>query len=228
LWDVCPNNQNSPHFRQQASNKEYIESDLNKQFRQKSRNAQASKPDTKNPQRSNEGGFKRKRGAPNVPKKDTMEMLTGWNTNKNGNRASPAAKHTIKTLYQLPSADKKRILPELQRALLVENIASKFVSSGNQDAIIQELRKLAGNDNIEKVSSPPKKKSKATSQPHQESQTTSAMMVTSPDRSSTPPAKSHNHADTVTSLSSTLMVFVMYTMFRQPILLAQDSQILPI
>jgi hypothetical protein len=53
-------------------------------------------------------------------------MSTGWNTNKNGNRPSPAVRHTIKTLHQLPSADKKQILPELQRVLVVENIAAIF------------------------------------------------------------------------------------------------------
>jgi hypothetical protein len=55
--------------------------------------------------------------------------------------------------------------------------------------MIQELRKLAGNDNIVKASSPLKKKGKTTSQPHQESQTSSAMMVTSSNRSSSPPVK---------------------------------------
>jgi hypothetical protein len=112
------------HFRQQASNKEYIKSDSNKQFRQKSRNSQASKSDTKNPHRSHKGGFKRKQGAPNDPKEDTTEMLTGWNTNKNGNRASPAVRHTIKTLHQLPYSDKKQILPKLQRSFVVKNIAA--------------------------------------------------------------------------------------------------------
>jgi hypothetical protein len=82
-------------------------------------------------------------------------MLTGWNTNKNGNRASPAVRHTLKKLHQLPSADKKRLLPEPQRVLVVENIAVNFVSSGNQEVIIQELRKLAGNDNIKHELSPP-------------------------------------------------------------------------
>jgi hypothetical protein len=51
-------------------------------------------------------------------------MLTRWNTNKNGNRASPALRHKIKTLHQLPSVDKKQILPELQRSLVVKNIAA--------------------------------------------------------------------------------------------------------
>jgi hypothetical protein len=55
--------------------------------------------------------------------------------------------------------------------------------------MIQELHKLAENDNIVKAFFPPKKKGKTTSQPHQESQTSSAMMVTSSNRSSTAPAK---------------------------------------
>jgi hypothetical protein len=96
-------------------------------------------------------------------------MLTGWNANKNGNRASPAVRHTLKKLHQLPSADKERILPELQRALVVENIAANYVSSGNQKAVIQELRKLAGNDNLGHEAFPTKKKGKTTSQPQKES-----------------------------------------------------------
>jgi hypothetical protein len=58
LWDVCPNNRNSPHFRQQAANKDYVKSDSNKQFSQKPRTDKTSKTSTKNPKRSNEGGFK--------------------------------------------------------------------------------------------------------------------------------------------------------------------------
>jgi hypothetical protein len=95
----------------------------------------------------------------------------------------------LKKLHQLPSADKKRILSELQRALVVENIAANFVSSGNQKAMIQELQKLAGNYNIGHEPFPPKKNGETTSQPQKESQPTSAMMVTSSNQSSTPPAK---------------------------------------
>ena len=160
---MCPNNRNSPHFRQQASNKDNVKADLDKQLSQKPRTDKTSKTSTKNPQRYYEEGFKRKRGVTNVPKDDTTEMLTGWNTNKNGNRASPAVRHTIKTLHQLPSTDKRRILPELQRALVVENIAANFVTSGDKDAMIQELRKLSANDDNEKASPTPKKKSKTSS-----------------------------------------------------------------
>jgi hypothetical protein len=116
-------------------------------------------------------------------------MLTGWNPNKNVNRTSAAVRHKIKMLHQLPSADKKCILPELQRALLVEKIAANFVSSENQDAMIQELHKLTENDNVAKAPSPPKKKSLSTSQPYQESPPTSAMIVTSCNWSSTFPEK---------------------------------------
>jgi hypothetical protein len=110
LWDVCPNNRSIPHYRQQAANKEYVKLDSNKRFRQKSRYVKTSKPDTKHSQRFKEEGSKRKREVTNVPKEDTTTMLTGWNSNKRGNRASPAVRHTIKTLHQLPSAEKKRIL----------------------------------------------------------------------------------------------------------------------
>jgi hypothetical protein len=99
LWEVCPNNRNSPHFRQQAANKEFVKSDTSKQFRQKSRSVPVSKPDTKNPQCSNDGGPKRKQEVTSVPKEDTADMLTGWNPNKKCLRASPAVRHTIKTLH---------------------------------------------------------------------------------------------------------------------------------
>jgi hypothetical protein len=95
-----------------------------------------------------------------VPKDDTTDMLTGWNLNKNGLRASPAARHTIKTLHQLTSADKKRILPELQKALPIKNTAANFASSRNQDAMIQDLRKLTDNDNDEKATLQTQKKGK--------------------------------------------------------------------
>ena len=66
----------------------------------------------------------------------------------------------MKKLEKLPSAERKRLLPELQRALVIENIAANFVSSGNRDDMIQELRKLADTDTVGKEPSPPKKKGK--------------------------------------------------------------------
>ena len=77
----------------------------------------------------------------------------------------------MKKLEKLPSSERKRLLPELQRALVVENIEANFVSSGNRDDMIQELRKLADTDHVGKEPSPPKKKGKTTSQPQRDGQT---------------------------------------------------------
>ena len=116
-------------------------------------------------------------------------MLSGWNANKNGNRASPAVRHTMKKLEKLPSSERKRLLPELQRALIVENIAANFVSSENKKDLIQELRKLADTDNVGKDPSQPKKKGKTTSQTQKDSPTNSAMLVHSSNKSQVPQAK---------------------------------------
>ena len=69
----------------------------------------------------------------------------------------------MKNLEKLPPAERKRLLPELQRALVVENVAANFVSSGNRDDMIHELRKLADTELVGKEPSPPKKKGKTTS-----------------------------------------------------------------
>jgi hypothetical protein len=37
---------------------------------------------------------------------------------------------------------RKRLVPELQRALALENIAANYVSSGNQKDMVEELSKL--------------------------------------------------------------------------------------
>ena len=68
----------------------------------------------------------------------------------------------MKKLERLPSSERKRLLLELQRALVVENIAANFVFSGNREDMIQELRKLADTDHAGKEPSPPKKKGKTT------------------------------------------------------------------
>ena len=85
-------------------------------------------------------------------------MLTGWNINKNGKRASSAVRHALKNVEKLPSAEKKRIVPALRRAMIVENIAANFVSSGNSQDMIQELCKLADTEPIGQEPSPPQKK----------------------------------------------------------------------
>ena len=75
----------------------------------------------------------------------------------------------MKKLEKLPSAERKRLLLELQRAVVVENKAANFVSSGNRDDMIQELRQLADTDHVGKEPSMPKKKGKTTSQPQKDS-----------------------------------------------------------
>ena len=116
-------------------------------------------------------------------------MLSGWSSNRNGNRASPAVRHAIKKLEKLPSAEKKRIVPALQKAMIVENIAANFVSSGNSQDMIQELCKLADTEPIGQEPSTPQKKGKTTSQPKKDGQATSAMMVTNSKQTKKPSAK---------------------------------------
>ena len=125
-----------------------------------------------------ESGAKRKKNDFSDMIAEPERMPSGWNPNKNGNRASPAVRHAMKKLEQLPSAERKRILPEIQRAMVVENIAANFVSNGNRKDMIQELYKLADTEPVGQEPSPPQKKGKTTSQPQKDGQTPSAMMTT--------------------------------------------------
>ena len=70
-------------------------------------------------------------------------MMEGLIPNKHDVYASPATRHTLAKLHKLPSAEKKNQVPELQRALAVENIATNYVSKGNQENMVQALRKLS-------------------------------------------------------------------------------------
>ena len=88
-------------------------------------------------------------------------------------------RHTLTKLHHLPTAEKKHLVPELQRALAVENIAAKYVSSGNQDNMVQALRKLSNPNATAGDSSPPYKKSKRQSSSKSETSTDSAMMASS-------------------------------------------------
>ena len=86
---------------------------------------------------------------------------------------------TLTKLYQLPSAEKKHLVPELQRALAVENIAANYVSSGNQDNMVQALTKISNPSATAGDSSPPSKKSKRQSSSKSENSTDSAMIASS-------------------------------------------------
>ena len=55
-------------------------------------------------------------------------MMEGLRPNNHDVYASPAIRHTLTKLHKLPSAEKKNLVPELQRALAVENIAANYVS----------------------------------------------------------------------------------------------------
>ena len=93
--------------------------------------------------------------------------------------ASPAIRHTLTKLHQLPTAEKKHLVPELQRALAVENIAANYVSSGNQDNMVQALRKLSNPNASAEDSLPPFKKSKRQSSGKSDTSTDSAMIASS-------------------------------------------------
>ena len=109
--DVCPNNKNSPHFKQQASNKPSAKADYNNQSYQKSRSIHVSKTDGRNQKRQYESGAKRKWNDNQDAKEEPDPMLSGWNKNRNGNCASPAVRHALKNVEKLPAADKKHIVP---------------------------------------------------------------------------------------------------------------------
>ena len=102
----------------------------------------ASKSDGRGQQRQPESGAKRKWNDNQDAKEAPDSMLSGWSKNRNGNRASPAVRHALKNVEKLPEAEKKRIAPALRRAMVVENIAANFVSSGNSQDLIQELSRL--------------------------------------------------------------------------------------
>ena len=82
-------------------------------------------------------------------------MMDGLKPNKHGVYASPAIRHTLTKLHKLPSSEKKNLVPELQRALAVENIAANYVSSGNQEDMVQALRKLSTPNATTDESMPP-------------------------------------------------------------------------
>jgi hypothetical protein len=96
LWEVCPNNKNSPHFKQQASNKPAAKAEYNNPSYNKSRNVHTSKSDGRGQQSQSETGAKRKWVDTQDTKQAPNSMLSGWSKNRNGNRASPAVRHAMK------------------------------------------------------------------------------------------------------------------------------------
>jgi hypothetical protein len=82
-------------------------------------------------------------------------------------------------LHQMSNADKKRLVPELQRALAVENIAENFVSGGNQEDLVQELRKRTSTTNTAGESPPASKKAKKQSSNKADNFSDSAMIASS-------------------------------------------------
>ena len=69
-------------------------------------------------------------------KKDSTTKMDGLKPNKHGVYASPAIRHTLTKLHKLRSSERKNLVPELQRALAVENIAANYVSCENQEDMV--------------------------------------------------------------------------------------------
>jgi hypothetical protein len=76
----------------------------------------------------------------------------------------------------MSNADRKALVPELQRALAVENIAAKFVANRNHDDMLQGLRKLSSTSSSGE-STPPAKKIRKQSTSQSFDTTTSAMIA---------------------------------------------------
>ena len=144
------------------------------------------KQDGGKPKQNYQGAPKRKHGDPTNNKDDNSYIISGWTKSRIGYRTSPTVRHTLSKLQQLQSSEKEWLVPELQRALAVENIAANFVSSGNKNDMIQELKKIADGENTWNEPSPPKKKDMAISLPQVDASTTSAMMASSSNQAIQP------------------------------------------
>ena len=111
--------------------------------------------------------------------KNSSTMMEGLQPNKHGVFASPAIRHMLTKLHQLPKAEMKHLVPELQRALAVKNIAANFVSSGNQDNLVQALRKLSNTTTSAGDFPPPSKKAKRQSSNQAETSVDSVLIASS-------------------------------------------------
>ena len=98
-------------------------------------------------------------------------MMEGLRPNKHGVFASPAIRHTLTKLHQLPTAEKN--------ILSLSYIATNLVSSGNQDNMVQALRKLFNATVSAGDSSPLPKKAKRQSSNKAETSTDSALIASS-------------------------------------------------
>ena len=147
-WESCHRNKYSAHSKQQANNHRGSSRDVSK----------TSSTDTsgRSQKRGNPGykGKSNKQSQQHV-KKNSTTMMDGLKPNKHGVYASPAIRHTLTKLHKRP---KKNLVPELQRALAVENIATNYVSSGNQEDMVQALRKLSTPNATNEESMPPSTK----------------------------------------------------------------------
>ena len=107
---------------------------------------------------------------------DASQEVKGLTKNSHGVFASPAVRHTLSKVNHMSNSDRKVLVPELQRALAVENIAAKFEANGNHDDMIQGLRKLSSTSNCG-ASPPPAKKIRKQSPSQGEDTTNSAMIA---------------------------------------------------
>jgi hypothetical protein len=91
---------------------------------------------------------------------NATQLIKGLTKNKHDAFASPAVRHTLAKVHHMSNADRKIMVPELQRASAVENIAANFVASGNHEDLVQELLKLTSTATSSGDSPPPAKKAK--------------------------------------------------------------------
>ena len=166
-WENCFRNRKSAHYKQQANNRKDA---IHRQSKFNSKN-QSNKSHDGGNHKDNQSSYKNMHSNSMEDKQEIKGLIK----NNRGIFASPAVRHTLSKVHNMLNSNKKVLVPKLQRALAVDNIAAKFVATGNHDDMIQGLRKLSAVvTNSE--SSPPAKKPKKQSN-SQEDDTTSSTMV---------------------------------------------------
>jgi hypothetical protein len=119
-WENCYRNKRSAHSKQQASN------------RKDAAEAQTKVSSASQQNKYHKGGFHKEKQRQNKNfnsnNLDATNDVKGLTKNSHGNFASPAVRHTLSKVHHMSNADRKTLVPELQRALAVENIAAKFVN----------------------------------------------------------------------------------------------------
>jgi hypothetical protein len=167
-WDNCFRNRKSAHYKQQASNRK----DATQRHTKFNSKSQSSK--------FHDGGHRKDKQTSNKNmhsnSMEDKQEIKGLTKNNRGIFASPSVRHSLSKVHNMSNSNKKALVSELQHALVVENIAAKFVATENHDDMIQGLCKLSSTSTSMELS-PPAKKVKKQSINQEENTTNSAMIA---------------------------------------------------